>query len=98
MQATGAMEITDMDSTTRTRRKQVPNFGSIAADEIMPAAEFRRRFGMGKKAWAALTAAGFPTIPCGRQKLVDGGAALAFFRGGRAAMDSGSTGTEGRTP
>jgi hypothetical protein len=57
-----------------------PTLGSVRADEVMPAREFRRRLGIGMKAWAVLLRQGFPTIPLGKQKLVDGAAALAYFR------------------
>jgi hypothetical protein len=36
--------------------------------------------GLGRKAWSALLHRGFPSIACGKQRLVDGAAALAFFR------------------
>ena len=54
--------------------------GSIRGDEIQPLRLFCQNFGIGKKAWAALAQRGFPTIAVGKQKLVDGAAALAYFR------------------
>ena len=58
-----------------------PNLGSIKSDELMPAREFCRRLGLGAKAWRSLLARGLPCIPAGKQKFIDGGAALSFFRG-----------------
>ncbi len=55
--------------------------GSIRADELMPSAEFRRRLGLGMRAWRQLLARGLPTIRAGKQAFVDGAAALTFFRG-----------------
>ena len=57
-----------------------PALGSVRADEVMPAREFCRRMGIAKAAWSALLHRGFPTIECGKQKLVDGAAAVTFFR------------------
>ena len=54
--------------------------GSITADELMPSEEFRRRFGLGPRAWRQLLLKGLPVIRCGKQAFVDGAAALAFFR------------------
>lgn len=70
------------------RKPEEPNpLGSIRADEIMPAREFCRRFGLGRDAWDALRRRGFPTLKDGKQRLVDGAKALDFFRGsGATAM------------
>jgi len=57
-----------------------PALGSIRGDELMPAREFCRRLGLGRKAWAALLHRQFPTTTLGKQKLVDGAAAVAYFR------------------
>ncbi len=57
-----------------------PPLGSVSAGEVMPAREFCRRMGLGRKAWSALLHRRFPTIAVGKQKLVDGTAALAYFR------------------
>lgn len=54
--------------------------GSIRADEIMPSAEFRRRMGVGVRAWRELVRKGLPVIRCGKQCFVDGNDALQFFR------------------
>jgi len=64
---------------TRTT-STTPVLGSVASDEVMPAREFCRRMGLGRKAWAALLHRGFPSIECGKQRLVEGSAALAYFR------------------
>ena len=70
----------------RTPRNQsgpttTPALGSVSASEIMPAREYCRRMGHGKKAWDALRHRGFPTIRCGKQVFVEGAAALKWFRG-----------------
>ncbi len=57
-----------------------PPLGSVHSDELLPAREFCRRMGIAKAAWSALLHRGFPVIPCGKQRFVDGGAALAYFR------------------
>ena len=54
--------------------------GSVAENEIMPAREFCRRMGLGRKAWSALLHRGFPSVECGKQRLVDGRSALEYFR------------------
>jgi len=59
----------------------VLSLGSIHENEVMPSREFCRRFGFGRKAWTALLHRGFPSIECGKQRLVDGRSALAYFRG-----------------
>ena len=63
--------------------------GSVSADEVMPSREFCRRMGFSRNALDALRDRGFPTIECGKQRLVDGTAALAYFRK-LAARQSGS--------
>ena len=56
------------------------SLGSIKADGLMPSEEFRRRMGLGVKAWRSLLVRGLPNIRVGKQAFVDGGAALIFFR------------------
>ena len=67
--------------TPRNQPGPTPALGSIQAGEIMPAREFCRRMGLGRKAWSALLHRHFPTIAVGKQKIVDGAAAVAYFRG-----------------
>jgi hypothetical protein len=85
--------------TPRNQPGPTSPLGSIRGDEIQPLRLFCRNLGFGKKAWDALRHRGFPTITVGKQKLVDGAAALAFFRGladrRQAATDSRSGGGEG---
>jgi hypothetical protein len=54
--------------------------GSIRADEAMPSAEFRRRFGISDKAWRAMLRRGLKAAECGKIKVVIGSDALDFFR------------------
>ncbi len=66
---------------TRTRpHTTAAPIGSVHSDELLPVRVFCQRLGMGRKAWAALAKRGFPVIRCGKQGLVYGAAALAFFR------------------
>jgi hypothetical protein len=54
--------------------------GSVRADELMPSEEFRRRMGLGVKAWRQLLARGLPAVAAGKQRFVIGSDALHFFR------------------
>ncbi len=71
----------------RTSTTPARPLGSIRADEVMPLRVFCERLGIRPKAWAALARRGFPTIPLGKQKLVDGAAAIVYFRSLREETD-----------
>lgn len=65
-----------------TRNRPLPNtppLGSVHIDEIMPAREFCRRMGLGRKAWSALLHRQFPIVRCGKQIFVIGESALSYF-------------------
>ena len=60
--------------------------GSVGADEVMPAAELRRRLGWARKAYTRARADGLRVIRYGRTDYCLGVDVLAFFQGRQQAQ------------